>query len=253
MQKKNKVSIIIPTYNCIDKVDKTIKSVLKQSYKNWEIIIVDGLSSDGTYEFINKNYAPFCTGISERDNGIYDAMNKGVKLAKGNWLYFLNAGDYLVNDDVLQNVAEFFHTNYTLVYGGYKIYFPGGDAKMILPRPLSDIPYDMPSCHQSLFYHCSLFEDTNYDTSHPWCADHIHLAELFRSGKLIEKIIDTPIAYFEAGGEVGRNPMDFINDRIKVAKTFLPYHLSLIYYFKMIWYNIIRKRIKRIFIPRNNA
>ncbi len=90
-------SIITVSYNSEETIDRTIKSVLNQSYKNFEYIIVDGGSSDKTNEIIDRNKAQFkgsLTHISEPDKGIYDAMNKGIALAKGKIIGLLNSYDY---------------------------------------------------------------------------------------------------------------------------------------------------------------
>ena len=96
-------SIITPTYNCIEKIKLTLDSVISQSFVELEYLIIDGLSNDGTGEFISKIKDQRVRILSEPDMGIYDAMNKGVRMARGKYLLFLGAGDCLC-PDVLQEI-----------------------------------------------------------------------------------------------------------------------------------------------------
>jgi len=88
-----KVSVITVCYNAVDCIENAIKSVLSQTYKNIEYIIIDGMSTDGTFDIINNYRDKISTFISEKDNGIYDAMNKGIGIAAGDVIYFLNSDD----------------------------------------------------------------------------------------------------------------------------------------------------------------
>ena len=97
-----KFSIITVTYNAGAVLEDTIQSVITQTYKNMEYIIVDGGSKDRTLQIIEQYKEHIHTVISEPDKGLYDAMNKGIKLATGDYLCFLNAGDELHEDDTLQ-------------------------------------------------------------------------------------------------------------------------------------------------------
>ena len=99
-----KISIITVCYNNKNGLEKTIHSVKDQTYKGFEFIIVDGVSTDGTLDLIEKNKQYISTLISEKDNGIYQAMNKGISLAKGEYCLFLNSGDCLANNKVLENI-----------------------------------------------------------------------------------------------------------------------------------------------------
>lgn len=100
-----KITVITICYNAKDDLDKTIKSVLYQTFDDYEYLIIDGGSNDGSIDIILR-YAdnPHIRWISEPDKGIYDAMNKGVNMAKGEWLNFMNAGDCFANESVLSNI-----------------------------------------------------------------------------------------------------------------------------------------------------
>ena len=96
------ISIVVVSLNTAKKFEKTIKSILNQSTNNFELIVVDGMSKDKTKYFLKK-YNKFITKIiSEKDKGIYDAMNKGIKNSSKKWIYFLNSGDIFCNKNILK-------------------------------------------------------------------------------------------------------------------------------------------------------
>jgi glycosyltransferase involved in cell wall biosynthesis len=100
------LSIVTVNFNNLEGLNHTIKSVLNQSWKDFEYIIIDGGSTDGSSELISEMSKSFSYSISEPDNGIYNAMNKGAKVASGDYLYFLNSGDYLAEENVLDKVYK---------------------------------------------------------------------------------------------------------------------------------------------------
>jgi glycosyltransferase len=113
-----KVTIITPTFNSAKTLSHNLNSVARQSYKNIEHIIVDGNSSDSTISVVHKNSNKKIRLISEPDNGIYDAMNKGVSLASGDIIAFLNSDDFYIDSKVISDVSEKFSNNsIQYVYG----------------------------------------------------------------------------------------------------------------------------------------
>ena len=107
---KNKISIITVVKNSSNTIEKTIKSVLAQEYKNLEYIIIDGGSTDGTLEIIKEYKKNISIFLTEKDNGIWDAMNKGIKLANGDLIGFLNSGD-IYYPNTLETVNDYFTEN----------------------------------------------------------------------------------------------------------------------------------------------
>ena len=117
---KPMISIITVVYNGKCHIEKTILSVNSQTYKNYEYIIIDGNSSDNTTEILRKHNEKITYWISEKDAGIYDAMNKGIKIAKGEWLLFMNCGDTFVNETTLASIMNSnIRNNIKFIYGDY--------------------------------------------------------------------------------------------------------------------------------------
>ena len=113
----NRVTVVTVTFNAEDCIEDTILSVINQSYKNIEYIVVDGLSTDGTLDVVRRYADRIDTWMSEKDLGIYDAMNKAIDIASGDWIVFMNAGDSFYNNDVIKDVFENVPEGAELVYG----------------------------------------------------------------------------------------------------------------------------------------
>lgn len=112
-----RITIITPVYNCVEYIEETIKSVLNQNYKNIEYIIVDGGSNDGTCKIIEKYLKKINIFISEKDEGMYDALNKGFKMATGKYLAWLNADDLYFNNCISKTVELMEKNNYQWING----------------------------------------------------------------------------------------------------------------------------------------
>ena len=103
-----KISIVTVTYNSISTIENCLSSIIEQTFKDIDYVVVDGSSTDGTLDLLKKNSKYISTLISQPDNGIYHAMNKGISLAKGDIIGFLNSDDFYVNDQIIDKVAKVF-------------------------------------------------------------------------------------------------------------------------------------------------
>jgi len=147
------VSIITATFNAEKDLDQCIHSVLGQKYDNIEFIIIDGASTDTTLDIIKKYDDQIDYWISEKDRGVYDALNKGINVAKGEWLYFLGADDRLADDKVLQNIFSKPRES-KLLYGNVR----WGDTGRIYDGEFSRLKlFRLNICQQAIFYHRDLF------------------------------------------------------------------------------------------------
>lgn len=133
LNSNNKISIITVTYNAAETIEKTMLSLFSQNY-DYEYIIVDGKSTDNTMAIINKYRARIALVISENDEGLYDAMNKGIKSATGDWIFFLNSGDTLYHRNVLYDIfSENDWTSVDVIYGSSIEVNNKGEEKLLLP------------------------------------------------------------------------------------------------------------------------
>lgn len=118
----NKISIITVVYNDKTNIGRTIHSIISQSYKQIEFVVVDGKSTDGTLDILQKYSHKIDVLVSESDRGIYDAMNKGIKMATGEWIIFMNSGDVFYNDEVLSNVfSERIDPDVSFIYSDFEV------------------------------------------------------------------------------------------------------------------------------------
>lgn len=114
---KPRITVITVCFNAIKSIEQTILSVINQSYDNVEYIIVDGGSTDGTLDVIKKYENAICKWVSESDKGIYDAMNKGILMSNGEWIVFLNSGDFFADSTTLEHVMSFDVSDADILYG----------------------------------------------------------------------------------------------------------------------------------------
>lgn len=157
-----KLSIITINYNNFEGLKKTVESVFNQTWKEFEYIVIDGGSTDGSTEYLESCKDKIDYFISEKDSGVYNAMNKGIKVAKGEYLLFLNSGDYLYSNITLQeNQGNI--TNYDLVY--FNIELTDGKSSRIVTYPEKlrfSFFYFGTICHQSTLIKKTLFEIVGY-------------------------------------------------------------------------------------------
>ena len=137
---QTKISIITVCFNASQTIEATIKSVVGQTYSNIEYIIVDGLSTDNTLKIVGKYKHRIAKIVSEKDKGLYDAMNKGVKMAKGQIVYFLNADDVLVDKNIIREIMEEFEkdSKLDLVFGEIYFFYPKENKTVRIKRNFSE-------------------------------------------------------------------------------------------------------------------
>ncbi|MCA0931592.1 glycosyltransferase [Lutimonas saemankumensis] len=195
------ISVIIPTFNSEKTIDRCLESLTNQNYKNFEIILVDGKSNDDTLKIV-KSYLD--KGLilnikTEKDEGPYDAMNKGISMAKGKWIYFLGSDDYLYHDSVLKQFASYAEeTRSDLIYGNVffepygRIYDGEFNRSKLIKRNI---------CHQGIFYKKTLFDRLGmYNLKYPVHADWEFNIKCFFSSNVKVEYHDFTVAHFSDGG-----------------------------------------------------
>lgn len=185
------ITIIMPVFNAQESLESSILSVVNQNSDSFEYIIVDGASTDGTLEVICKHESSIDYWISEPDRGIYDAMNKGVQLSRGRWLYFLGSDDTLC--DSLRAVAQFLREDHTVYYGnvfmtGSKRFYDGAFGPWKLSR--------RNICQQAIFYPRTLFEVRQFDSRYKLLADWEFNMRTYSDSRFTFQFIPVTIANY---------------------------------------------------------
>ncbi len=241
----SKISVITVCYNAADTLEKTIQSVLGQTYPNIEYIIIDGGSTDGSVDIIRKYADRIAYWVSEPDGGIYEAMNKGIKVATGDYINFMNAGDIFYDSNVLLNISPVIDDGLDIVSGialldeSNKCWKPFEEKKLCLMYF-----YLQGLCHQATFIKRILFNNCLYDEKLRIVSD---------SKFFIQKIIldgctyvtsDVIVCRFEKGGISSntvrqREEIEIVMHELFPERICRDYQRSAKYY-SLIYVKIIR-------------
>ena len=200
-----KFSVITVTYNAEKVLEDTLQSVISQTYRHVEYIIVDGASKDGTIKIIDKYRERIHTVVSEPDKGLYDAMNKGIALATGDYLCFLNAGDSFHEDDTLQQMVHSIKENELpdILYGETAIVDQQSHflrmRRLSAPEVLSwkSFKQGMLVCHQAFFAKRDLVEP--YDLNYRFSSDFDWCIRVMKKAHTLHNTHLTIIDYLEEG------------------------------------------------------
>lgn len=158
-----KISIITINYNDKVGLQKTFDSVFNQTNKNFEYLVIDGNSNDGSKELIEENVSKINFWISEKDTGVYNAMNKGIKAAKGEYLIFMNSGDSFYNHEVIEKTNQLIDGNSDIYYGN-ALFISENEKKEVVYNKKIDFNFFRKNnfCHQATFIKKQLFETSFY-------------------------------------------------------------------------------------------
>ena len=193
-----KVTIITVSYNAKNDIERTIKSVLEQTLPNVEYIIMDGGSTDGTVDIIKKYGDKISYWISEPDNGIYDAMNKAIDLANGDWINFLNAGDTFVDNDTIANFVNQIAGDGEIYYGSRYLH-RGKEQTLEEPADIDDFYQTMPFGHQAAFVKKTLLKKYKFDLSYKLSSDYDFFIKCYKNNCNFHNL-NFPICHFSVDG-----------------------------------------------------
>lgn len=218
-------SVITVSLNDLPGLKLTHSGVNVQTCRDFEWLIIDGCSKDGTVEYL-RAFDPSLARITiEKDSGIYDAMNKGILQAKGKYLLFMNAGDVFHSPQTLQNVKDIVHDETDILFGGACLVLPSGHAIYRPPRDWDDyIWHGLPANHQATYYKRSLASEFLYATEFRICGDYYLAAKFFRRPSNAA-YLDEPLVDFKMGGLSYRTPSRLIGEPYRIQRDIL--HLSL--------------------------
>lgn len=227
------ISIITVNYNDLNGLERTLKSVQEQTVNDFEHIIIDGNSDDGSKEFIVKTQENYSYWVSESDKGIYDAMNKGVVAASGDYILFLNSGDDLSHSNALQDMSK--HLGFTdFVYANIKVIDGEHEYIRKTPKVLTfRYLYDNVPPHQATFIRRELFEQIGfYDRSLEIVADWKFFIIAICKYNATYNYIDIVFTNFYLGGisSMPENMEQIHVERNKVLEKEFPFFLDDINY-----------------------
>lgn len=235
-----KISVLTVCRNAEADIRATLESVARQTYPNIEHIVIDGASTDGTLAALREYESNIACLVSEPDRGIYDAMNKALNRATGDFVCFINAGDTLASEDVLELLAPAL-ANADLVYSD--AYFIDRRSERLglrsdltphlLPRSLrrEDFLSGMPFCHQSCLARRTLCP--HYDLSYRVSADIDWLLKLLNATSRYH-LSDTPIACFQVGGFSNSNWILSLRERFTILARNFGYTTTILSHLRIL-------------------
>jgi len=214
MKKNSKISIITVVFNDKLGLQRTIESVIALEYDDVEFIVIDGDSIDGTIEIIKKYEKYITYWISEKDNGIYAAMNKGIKVATGDWVNFMNAGDCFIGSMVLNQLDFISNCDADIIYGYKK-----QNNQLVYPLNVKNLEIGlMFGNHQSMFFNkCQLDDDLYYDEQYKIYADYELVNRIYLKAGCIMQYRNLVITDYEGMGISSRPSMQKRIDKYRIV------------------------------------
>jgi glycosyltransferase involved in cell wall biosynthesis len=196
------LSLITINYNNAPGLKKTIDSVVHQSFKNFEYIVIDGGSTDNSTDYLSEYAVHISHQVSEKDEGIYNAMNKGIKAASGDYLLFLNSGDVLASADVLENVHHHLNGAEGIVYGDLQLLKNEQITTEVSPEKIGVYELMLSTIwHPTAFIKRDLFEKYGlYNENLKITADYEFFIRCIIKHKISTKHISVPITLFDLSG-----------------------------------------------------
>jgi glycosyltransferase involved in cell wall biosynthesis len=214
-----RITIVSINYNMRAELEQTIRSVAAQTYPNLEYIVVDGASNDGSQGVIDRYAGHITRWISEPDKNLYDAMNKGVEAATGEWLLFMNSGDYFVDDAVVTDMFANASGDDDFIYGNVRWRYPNLNLEWLVRAEAPDVlPYRMFCSHQSLFSRTALLRENPMDLS-LLIADYDFLMHMFALKKRF-RLVDRVVASIARGGRSDLRRQTVLRQEWQVRKRY---------------------------------
>lgn len=214
-----KITVVTVCYNAVNEILRTIESVVSQTYENMEYIIIDGGSTDGTVDIIKQYQGKLAYWCSEPDKGIYDAMNKGILAANGEWLLFMNAGDEFDRPDVLERMVLELGDGIRILRGNIKRIYHFATVKSLgvtVQEPgIMDMLYGT-FHHQACLIQKSLFSEFGlYSTDFSLCSDWKFCFDCVILHHVKTRYVDIDVAKFKMDGASSSNGLKYIEEQRK--------------------------------------
>lgn len=242
-----KITIITVVYNDLDGIRKTMDSVFSQTYPNVQYVVVDGGSNDGTYDEIRKHLNKIDKVLHERDEGVYDAMNKAIDMSEGEYVIFMNSSDSFYATNTVELAVNLIgEEQKEAYYGDHILLSESGIQRYIkTPQTLGDLWKKMPICHQTLFVKLSWHKKNLFDINNI-ASDYEVVCKLHKDDKI--KKLDLPIAIYLEGGISEKSILISTWERFKLAKKFRLHSQFFVffYYSILMMYLFSKFKILRI-------
>jgi glycosyltransferase involved in cell wall biosynthesis len=244
LSNKPLITVITIVLNDQKNLEKTIQSILNQVYENIEYIIVDGGSTDKTLEIIQKYEERIDYWITENDKGIYDAMNKGISLARGEWINFMNSGDKFFGKKTIAEINFDRDKNINVLYGDAETEYTGF-SRIYKAGNLRDLPYSMQFSHQSAFFRTAYHQENLFTLKYKFASDFYLILQLFINNPDSFVHIPIVISSVSIGGISDQKTYLSVYERWLIVKELGIKEFSVnIYYFGL----LIQQIIKSFFI-----
>lgn len=244
---RDKITVITVVYNGYDIIEKTILSVINQNYNNIEYLIIDGGSNDGTTDIIRKYSKNIHYWCSEPDKGVYDAMNKGIEKASGQWINFMNAGDFFFSENVVSDIFssdnDFY--KYALIYGDTEFRLDQF-SYIVKAYDNSTTNEFMPFSHQASFVKSEVAKNTKFDLKYRIAADAAFCLRLLREGYAFKHIPIVVCSYEAQDGISVKNDIRRTKELVALQAELNGIDVKTPYFRKYIRSAYIRQFIKTI-------
>lgn len=250
------VSVITVVYNGKDYLERTIKSVLDQSCSNSEYLIIDGNSQDGTIDLILAYEDQIHYWVSESDDGIYDAMDKGIKWANGKWIIFMNAGDTFFDKTTLEKCVEALIQNddKIIVYGDAQITY--GEQKTMQIQDGRHRDFNKSIIHQSMFIKTCYLKSNPYDLAYRIMADYDWLLSVSVSNSGGILYFPVVVCTYDKTGVSSRPLYTYFFEYYKIAYRRMPFKNFIsfnFYIFPRLLWSFISPLVKKFKLKANGA
>lgn len=239
------VTVVTISLNAATDLKFTMDSVLTQTYPSIEYIVIDGGSTDDSLSVIEARRKHLAYWISEPDNGIYDAMNKGIEHATGQWIIFMNAGDGFASSDVVEKAMNNASNNVDFIYGDVE-YMLHNRRPRIPARPLDLMWQRISFSHQSLFSRTEAMKSNPFECSYRVVADYEFYFKMYNHGAYF-KYVPIVISSISPAGFSGDMLWRRTFERWYVARTYRHSWGTDLYYVKHIILDIIPTSVTRMF------
>jgi putative colanic acid biosynthesis glycosyltransferase len=245
-----KVSVVTVNFNMADEISGTLDSVLAQDYPNFESIVIDGASTDGSQKIIAAYGDRLACWTSAPDRNLYDGMNKGVRAATGDWVLFMNSGDRFADSHVLSTMFAEDHADADALYGHHMRRYPKQGIDRVIHAEAPDVlPLRMHCSHQSLFMRREILLDRPFSLS-LLAADYEAILTAYMAGRRF-KLVDCVVAVASVGGRSDNNRLTILWQRIAILRRHgLMNFATALHYAGLITWVLLASPVKKV-LPKS--